>query len=325
MEKKNSYHSRKALGVIFDKVAHKAVEFTPIWDSPFDQRITKKFELDNETLRAARKIKTQYDTSMRRLLSQHALKTEFELWTGFAMSKPAVGSDYKVQEDLRNEYSSLREKFITTCIEAAGGKQPEKLERFVAAMYTVTEEETKIALFEHHRGPINDAGTILQPRKLESKSMPLISFPWIFHPEMCRIATDGFVSPKPSTSGGANKAGTQQFTACSDITLDESSAPATEVTVEGSGLAPGVHSCLPNSTVIHRGEPLTILHPEDDVESDKGDQSDNEEQTPDKASSGDDGEIDEDAQDALDSHQAEEEDDDAMGRLSSLIGPLDVD
>jgi RNA-dependent RNA polymerase len=320
MEKKNSYHSRKALGAIFDKVAHKAVEFTPIWDSPFDQRITKKFELDNETLRAARKIKTQYDTSMRRLLSQHALKTEFELWTGFAMSKPAVGSDYKVQEDLRNEYSSLREKFITTCIEAAGGKQPEKLERFVAAMYTVTEEETKIALFEHHRGPINDAGTILKPRKLASKSMPLISFPWIFHPEMCRIATDGFVSPKPSTSGGASKPGTQQFTACSEVAPDESLTPATEVTVEGSDLAPGVHSRLPNGTVIHRGEPLTIFHPEDDVE------SDNEEQTPGKVSLGDDGEMDEDAQDASDSQQAdEEEEDDAMGRLSSLIGHLDVD
>ncbi|KAM0275409.1 hypothetical protein ACHAPA_000271 [Fusarium lateritium] len=326
MEKKNSYHSRKALGVIFDKVAHKAVEFTPIWDSPFDQRITKKFELDNETLRAARKIKTQYDTSMRRLLSQHALKTEFELWTGFAMSKPAVGSDYKVQEDLRNEYSSLREKFITTCIEAAGGKQPEKLERFVAAMYTVTEEETKIALFEHHRGPVNDAGTILQPRKLEPKSMPLISFPWIFHPEMCRIATDGFVSPKPSTSAGANRAGTQQFDTSSEIAPDESSTPTTEVAVEGSDLAPEIHSRLPNGIVIHRGEPLTIFHPEDDVESDKGNHSDNEEQAPEKASSGDDGEIDEDAQDASDSHQAdEEEEDDAMGRLISLIGPLDVD
>ena len=198
MEKKNSYHSRKALGVIFDRVAHRTVDFNPIWDSPFDERITKKFQLDSDTLRSASKIKAEYDTAVRRLLSQHALKTEFELYTGFALTKPAVGSDYKIREDLDREFRSLKEHYQDICIEAAGGKQAGNIEPFVAAMYTVTEEQVKAALSEHDQEPINDAGTILQPRKLEPRSMPLISFPWIFYGVMCRIATDGAVNPKTS-------------------------------------------------------------------------------------------------------------------------------
>lgn len=198
MEKKNSYHSRKALGVIFDRVAHKTVHFNPVWDSPFDERITKKFQLDSDTLRSASKIKAEYDTAVRRLLSQHALKTEFELYTGFALTKPAVGSDYKIREDLDREFRSLKEHYQDICIEAAGGKQAENIEPFVAAMYTVTEEQVKAALSEHDQEPINDAGTILQRRKLEPRSMPLISFPWIFYGVMCRIATDGAVNPKTS-------------------------------------------------------------------------------------------------------------------------------
>ncbi|KAM0356082.1 hypothetical protein ACHAPU_000476 [Fusarium lateritium] len=325
MEKKNWYHSKKALGVIFDKVVHKAAEFTPIWDSPFDQRIIKKFELDNETLKIARQIKTQYDTSVRRLLSQHALKTEFELWTGFAMSKAPVGTDYKLQEELRIEYNHLRDQFVTICAEAAGGHQPEKLEPFIAAMYTVTEEETKIALFEHHRGPINDAGTILPPRKLEAKSMPLISFPWIFHPEMCRIATDGLVSPKPSPAL-ASKVAIQQFTASSEMVEDQSSTPVREPATGGSDLEPEIHPRLPDGTAVHRGEPLPIFHPEDVAASDKDYRPDNEDPMS-KETSGDDVEEGSDIQDGSDSHQTdeeEEEEDDAMGRLSSLIGSTDI-
>jgi RNA-dependent RNA polymerase len=210
MEKNNSYRSRKALGVIYDKVVHKTVDFNPVWDSPFDKRIIKRFELDNETLKAARKIKTEYDAAVRRILSQNALKTEFELFTSFPLTKPPVGSDFKFAEDLSCEFRSLREHYQDMCIEAAGGKDAENLEPFVAAMYTITEEQIKTALFEHDRGPINDAGTIVQPRKLEPKSMPLISFPWIFHGVMCRIATDGVVDPRANL--GTHKATRQSFT-----------------------------------------------------------------------------------------------------------------
>ncbi|KAF5237407.1 hypothetical protein FAUST_6065 [Fusarium austroamericanum] len=212
MEKRHSYHSRKALGVIYDKVAHKKVEFNPVWDSPFDKRITKRFELDNETLGVARKIKAEYDTAVRRVLSQNSLKTEFELFTSFPLTRPAVGSDYKFAEDLGCEFRSIKEHYQDVCIEAAGGKDAEKLEPFVAAMYTVTEEQIK------------NEESILQPQGLEPKSMPLISFPWIFHGVMCRIATEGAVDPR--TNIGTH--GTTEQSFIRDSMVPQNPSPAGE-------------------------------------------------------------------------------------------------
>ncbi|KAI8722183.1 RNA-dependent RNA polymerase [Fusarium sp. LHS14.1] len=258
MEKKQQYHSDKALGVIYDKVVNKAkvIQFNPIWDSPFDDRITKKYKLNNELLKAARKVKSQYDTAVRRLLSQHDLKTEFELWTGFAMSKPAVGTDYKLQESLSHEYDALKYRFRDICYEAAGGKLTDQVDRFVAAMYTVTEEETKIALFEHHRGPINDAGHILQPRKLEPKSMPLISFPWIFHWVMCRLALGAKYDPKASVLAAAHRKATQHHRSSPDPGPSQVSACSEQEqeAMPEPGLGPEVH----------RGQPLALFEPDDE-------------------------------------------------------------
>ncbi|RGP77438.1 putative rna-dependent rna polymerase sad-1 [Fusarium longipes] len=291
MEKKNSYRSGKALGIIYNKVAHKTVEFNPVWDNPFDKRITKKFELDNEILKAARKIKTEYDTAVRRVLSQHALKTEFELYTGFALTKPSVGSDYNFREDLDREFRSIKEHYQDVCIQAAGGKNAENIEPFVAAMYTITEEQIRTALFEHDRGPINDAGTILQPRKLEPRSMPLISFPWIFYGVMCRIATDGAIDPK--TNMGTYRA-TQQPFIRDDMAAREPN-PTEETKPATTGLA------------------LEKVAPMEDEEKTTGGEP-----------SGSDRALEEDVSDeALGSihlHQGEEpEEDDAIDRLDDLI------
>ncbi|RSM03201.1 hypothetical protein CEP52_007537 [Fusarium oligoseptatum] len=264
MEKKTVYHSNKALGVIYDKVVNKAIQFNPIWDSPFDDRITKKYKLDNEMLKVARRIKSQYDTAVRRLLSQHDLKTEFELWTGFAMSKPAVGTDYKLQESLSHEYDALKYRFRDICYEAAGGKLTDQVDRFVAAMYTVTEEETKIALFEHHRGPINDAGHILQPRKLEPKSMPLISFPWIFHWVMCRLALGARYDPKASVLAAAHRRTTQHHKSSPDPGPSQVSACSEQEAMPEPDLGPEVHTRLPDGTVVHRGQPLALFEPDDE-------------------------------------------------------------
>jgi RNA-dependent RNA polymerase len=348
MEKKNSYTSRKALGVIFDKVKGEQVKFDPIWDSPFDQRIIKKFELDRDTLKSARKIKTQYDTSVRRLLSQHALKTEFELWTGFAMSKPAVGSDYKVQEELRREYNKLKATFRQLCIDTAGSKSAEKLEPFVAAMYKVTDEEMKIALYEHHRGVINDGGTLLQPRKLGPKSMPLISFPWIFHKEMCRMANYSNLELRSSLAAGPRQGEVPGFaehlepTGKNDVTSADKEVP------EVSELAPEIHSHLPDGTVLHRGQPLTIFPLEDDATPEEDDDFPNGiSGSGESSSSGDDFEMvrdeqpglsengmevevpsDDDVQDATDSIYSddveEKDDEETIDRLVSLMSEVDA-
>ncbi|CAH0039248.1 unnamed protein product [Clonostachys solani] len=179
-KKKGSYHSKKALGVIYDKVSRQSAEFTPNWANSFDERITKKFELSDDMLRTVTDVKKEYDISMRRLLTQHNIKTEFELWTGFAMSKPAVGSDYKMQEVLGKEYETIKQRFREICYQKAGGNSPEKIDPFVAAMYKVTEDQVKTALSLPEASEDNSGEEHIQ-------IMPLITFPWIFHWNMIRI------------------------------------------------------------------------------------------------------------------------------------------
>jgi RNA-dependent RNA polymerase len=305
MEKKNSYRSDKALGVIYNKVAHRTVEFNPVWDSPFDERITKRFELDNDTLKKARKIKAEYDAAVRRVLSQHALKTEFELYAGFALTKPSVGSDYNFREDLDREFRSLKEHYQDVCIKAAGGKNAENLEPFVAAMYTITEEQIKTALFEHNRGPINDAGTIMQPRKLEPRSMPLISFPWIFYGVMCRIATDGAVDPK--TNIGTFRATQQSF--IQDIMVAQNPSPVREAQPINVGSVP--EEVAP----VEEGEKMT-----DGEKTAGGEKATDGEKEPSGSGRVLEEDVSDEAQDSIDSQQDEElEEDDAIDRLDDLI------
>ncbi|XP_044721658.1 RNA dependent RNA polymerase domain-containing protein [Hirsutella rhossiliensis] len=186
MEKRNSYVSKKALGVIFDKVVKRTVEFRPDWQTAFDQRIITRFELDQDTLDTARSIKTQYDICVRRVLAQHDVATEFELYTTWAMSTPETENQYKRQENLGREFDILKARFREQCYEASGS-DPDKLEQFVAAMYVVTDE----------------TGNAVSAKQLEAKSMPLISFPWIYHGILAQIATGIKHEPKKSRLAAA--------------------------------------------------------------------------------------------------------------------------
>ncbi|KAL7918863.1 RNA dependent RNA polymerase domain-containing protein [Trichoderma austrokoningii] len=205
MEKRSSYRSRKALGVIYDRVVEQSIRFRPEWDYAFDERILNRFQLDTAMLKAARQIKTQYDSAVRRALKHHNLDTEFELYTSWAMTKPRVGTDYQRQEELGKEFGAIKEKFRDLCYEAAGGHDEDKIDMFVAAMYKITEQEIKIALFEHHRGATNEGSNLVPARKLEPKSMPLISFPWIFPWVMIRLASDNKCDAKSSILAAAHR------------------------------------------------------------------------------------------------------------------------
>lgn len=183
--KEATYRSQKALGIIYDKVH--SVAFDPTYTGSFDQRILDKCVKDNELLRKARQIKTQYDTALRRIMGQREIATEFEIWSGFVLSRPRVGSGYKLQEDVGRDYGSIKLAFREMCQEAAGGATATHIDPFVAAMYKVTEEEVNVALHER-RGATNIAGKIIAPKNIDAKSMPLVSFPWIFHEVLCRLA-----------------------------------------------------------------------------------------------------------------------------------------
>lgn len=203
---KKSYQSNSALGQIYDRV--KVGEFHAAYEMPFDVRI---------------------DVAMRRLMGQHeAPVSEFEIWTTFILSKPRVGSDYKLQENVGREMAALKERFRTECKTAVAGNTGtqgitfsssmvnlEKLDRFVAAMYTVTNNEVRAVARERLISKQNDNGG------QEGVQMPLISFPWLFHRELARVALgrDGDVRPL--------KAGSE------DLTLDDG-----ELGVPGDAVSP---------------------------------------------------------------------------------------
>jgi hypothetical protein len=180
------YVSKKILGQLYDKV--ESVNFIPQYESPFDERITRAYDLDDAILKTARQLKSKYDTAMRRVMAQHDIKTEFEVWSTFVLSKPRVGSDYKMQEEMAIVSDALKDRFRKVCIEAAGGEDSEHLRPFVAAMYRVTREEMRIALHECREMKIK-GGKEEPKRKMEPKYMPLISFPWLFHDVLGRVAT----------------------------------------------------------------------------------------------------------------------------------------
>ncbi|KAL9600633.1 MAG: hypothetical protein Q9219_003066 [cf. Caloplaca sp. 3 TL-2023] len=182
--RENIYHSKKVLGKLFDQVER--VDFIPIFDSPFDTRILQAYSLERSMLYEAAVLKEQYDSAMRRIMAQHAIKTEFEVWSTFVMSHSKVTGDYKFHEEIGQISMTLKERFRVQCYAKAGGKDFQVLGRFVAAMYTVTKEEVCEAV-QKIKGRGEAAATIT------ASSMPMVSFPWLFPGVLGRIANSTHV------------------------------------------------------------------------------------------------------------------------------------
>lgn len=184
MEKRSTYRSNKALGALFDEVVKHSFQFRPEWEDSFDKRILERHELDEPILTAARAVKAQYDAAVGRLLVQYNVETEFELYSSWIMSSIKTSNNYKRQEDVGREFDALKQRFREQCCNLAGGSEAPQLDRFVAAMYKVTEQEVKKALNGNTDGPDESSSDSPQPMT----RMPLISFPWIFHWVMIRLA-----------------------------------------------------------------------------------------------------------------------------------------
>lgn len=199
---RKSYRSSRPVGRIYSRISIE--EFSPAYNMPFDERILKRFELSREEMDKASEVKAKYDVAMRRLMGQHErLISEFEIWSTFILSKPRVGNDYKLAETVGREVSSLKNRFRAACSEAVTGVAHksdvfsyssidlEKLDRFVAAMYTVTHDEVQKALREQSLPVIDEEGNKTADNQGPGFPMPLISFPWLFHKELARVASGG--------------------------------------------------------------------------------------------------------------------------------------
>ena len=187
MERKNSrtYKSCKVLGKMFDQVDR--VDFTPDFDLPFDQRILTTCTTDNSILKAAAEMKIAYDQDMRRIMLQHDIATDLEVWSTFVMHHALQSNDYKFHEVIGGVSSALKERYREECFKAAGGKDFEVIGPFVAAMYKVTSDEMNRAKEECHKMVLRYG--VLEPMRMKDKaSMPLMSFPWLFPEILGRIA-----------------------------------------------------------------------------------------------------------------------------------------
>ncbi|POS80146.1 RNA-dependent RNA polymerase [Diaporthe helianthi] len=272
---KKSYRSHSALGQMYDRI--KTEEFHAAHEMSFDVRILWRYQLDGATLAKAGEIKVAYDIAMRRLMGQHeAPVTEFEIWSTFILSKPRVGSDYKLQENVGREMAALKDRFRAECKTAVAGNTQtldptfpssmvnlEKLDRFVAAMYTVTHNEVRAAARERLMVKSNNDGG---PEEVQ---MPLISFPWLFHRELARVALGrgGEVVPLKERSGEValddGEFGVVGDTVSANaVGMEEVTQPAQR---ESGGNATerghGADDCVRTSggQVVHRGQILTLF------------------------------------------------------------------
>ncbi|TDZ21116.1 RNA-dependent RNA polymerase 1 [Colletotrichum orbiculare MAFF 240422] len=237
---RRTYTSSTALGKLYDMIQD--VGFSPLYQKSFDTRVLNRYTLTDDMVSKARAIKAQYDTAMRRLMGQRDVETEFEIWTGFVLTKPRVGSDYKQQEDVGRESATLKQRFRDICYNEAGGRDFENIAPFVAAMYRVTEEEVNAALAGEYEDDDH-----------KRRSMPLISFPWIFHWIMGRIAT-GQVKAKPT------------------VDLEAAAPPMARMSGPIRREEAEQETQINDGRVVHRGEDLRVFPSPNDDEDNKRDE-----------------------------------------------------
>ena len=250
MEKKNKpasliYHSKKVLGQLYDMVER--VAFIPEWKAPFDKRILDAYTIDGELLRKARVLKEEYDSSVRRLMAQHAIGTEFEIWSVFVLDHNQEKKDYSIAEELGQLSLAVKNRFRTACVEAAGGVDFSHLGPFVAAMYIVTAQEIEKAVKESEETkPVG--GNRVPIRQLKPNDMPLMSFPWLFDKELGRIA-NGTDKDRETTSAlqGARK--------------------RLQPRRQGEKVADEDDNVLLRQGVLHRGELLKLFDDADNINS----------------------------------------------------------
>ena len=179
------YRSKKVLGQLYDQVDR--VDFVPAFDKPFDRRILKAYNIGPKMLRDAAEVKQQYDAAMRRIMAQHEIKTEFEVWSTFVLQHSNDYNDFKFHEEIGRLSQSLKDQFRDECRRKARAQDLEDMLQFVAAMYYVTAQEMDLALSEC-RQMVMVGGVETPLRKMVASSMPLMSFPWLFPHYLGRIA-----------------------------------------------------------------------------------------------------------------------------------------
>ena len=181
MEKKGKlYHSKKILGQLYDAV--EKVKFRPDYKMSFDPRIINAIKPPEAFYQHARILKGAYDESMRQIMAQHQIKTEFEVWTTFVLNHSKKSNDFKFHEEIGRLSAALKEQFFDEIANLVGGRDLAHLAPFAVAAYQITQTDVENAL-KHNVQESRD-----QEDWEENTEMPFISFPWVLHDTLTKIA-----------------------------------------------------------------------------------------------------------------------------------------
>ena len=245
MEKRNKgpgqvYTSEKILGQLYDHVER--VDFVPHYSAQFDDRVSGSFQLDEALVESAKAIKKDFDFAMRRIMAQHSIGTEFEVWSTFVLSHDSRTRDYKFHEEIGRLSQGLKDTYRAHCIKVAGGKEFHVLGPLVVAMYVATRDEIRAGLTAVQSRSAENA--FLAGKPPLRPEMPLITFPWIFPEVMGRIARHGGLLNTPSMK--------------SSTIIKTPSKPSPWVEKE-RGQVNSTDDILTRSGVTHRGEVLELF------------------------------------------------------------------
>lgn len=183
--KEQTYTSQKILGQLYDQVER--IDFVPAYTAPFDKRILNAYNLSEQMLYEAGEIKVQYDAAVLRIMAQHEIQTEFEVWSTFVLHHVGDSKDFKFHEVIGELSSALKYQFREACYNKAGGKEYEHIAPFAAAMYKVTADQVAQAI-QACQQLVTVSGQETQARKMTPANMPLMSFPWLFQGILGKIA-----------------------------------------------------------------------------------------------------------------------------------------
>lgn len=244
--KEQIYVSHKVLGKLYDQVER--IDFVPLFDSPFDNRILGAYKLDEKLLWDAATVKEQYDAAMRRIMAQHDIATEFEVWSTFVLHHANQSKDYKFHEEMGQISSALKDRFRQACYDKAGSKDLQVMGPFVAAMYNVTAEEMAYAVEECRQVKIV-GGQETKARHMVAKSMPLMSFPWLFQSILGKIACGEvhMMDQGNIDTHSTAQSGTKRYTPKDSATVD-------------IGLSDQEDTLATTEGFTHRGEILELFH-----------------------------------------------------------------
>ncbi|KAI1610194.1 RNA-directed RNA polymerase [Exophiala viscosa] len=219
MEKKRSgeYRSHKILGKLYDAVER--VNFEANWEGTFDQRILCHKLPPQEVLAEVKKLKRSYDESMRRIMAQHQIASEFEVWSTFVMHHSKAARDFKFHEEIGQHSKTLKDQYYEAFVQEAGGSGFQKLVPLAVAAYYVTQQEFlhfKTEVDSHDQNESGD-GEQITPED------PFISFPWVLQDVLGKIARSTVLdqSESPQLDVGNTNKETQHLKAVLDVLDNE--------------------------------------------------------------------------------------------------------